>query len=266
MERFTVGKPEAVGMLTLEQQREYLELKKRLVLHAKRQREEAIAERGNSTCINIQNNYCGHVYVYTSTTMWFCAHTPSLEQCTHVYTIYMYTCIHNIHVHMYTQCTCTHLEHCFDTGKGKMPLNSTQPKKIKIAKVSGKTGSEQAKPVEKQQNLPAAQEKDGGLKENETVAEETAAMQRETVEREAAEWKKQIEEERKKKRDELEHRQREEKLEHGRRKEEERKRREEVERRKREESKRRERQRRKQEMKVAELEGKIRSCRYTCII
>ena len=51
MERFTVGNPEAVGMLPLEQQREYLELKKRLVLHAKRQREEAIAERGNSTCI-----------------------------------------------------------------------------------------------------------------------------------------------------------------------------------------------------------------------
>ena len=102
MERFTVGKPEAVGMLPLEQQREYLELKKRLVLHAKRQREEAIAERGNSTCINIQNN-CGHVYVYTSTTMWFCAHTRSLEQCTHVYTIYMYSCIHN--VLMYTQYT-----------------------------------------------------------------------------------------------------------------------------------------------------------------
>ena len=165
----------------------------------------------------------------------------------------------------------------YDAGKGKMPLNySTQPKKIKITKVGGKTGSEQAKPVEKQQNLPAAHEKDGGLKEKETVAEETAAVQRETVEREAAEWKKKIEEERKK-RDELEHRQREEELENGRQKEEERKRREEVERRKieelecrkREKSKRRERQRkvrRRQEMKVAELEGKIRSCRYTCII
>ena len=41
-----LGKPEAVGMLPLQQQMEYLELKKRLVLHAKRQREEAIAEKG----------------------------------------------------------------------------------------------------------------------------------------------------------------------------------------------------------------------------
>lgn len=33
-------KTEAVGMLPLKQQREYLELKKKLVLHAKRQRQE----------------------------------------------------------------------------------------------------------------------------------------------------------------------------------------------------------------------------------
>ena len=67
MERFTVGNPEAVGMLPLEQQREYLELKKRLVLHAKRQREEAIAERGNSTCIYPKQLWsCIHVHIYNN--------------------------------------------------------------------------------------------------------------------------------------------------------------------------------------------------------
>ena len=35
-------------MLPLEQQREYLELKKRLVLHEKRQREEAMAEKSEA--------------------------------------------------------------------------------------------------------------------------------------------------------------------------------------------------------------------------
>ena len=46
-----VDKTEAVGMLPLKQQREYLELKKKLVLHEKRQRQEAITEKGvETTC------------------------------------------------------------------------------------------------------------------------------------------------------------------------------------------------------------------------
>ena len=47
-----VDKTEAVGMLPLKQQREYLELKKKLVLHEKRQRQEAITEKGVETSIN----------------------------------------------------------------------------------------------------------------------------------------------------------------------------------------------------------------------
>lgn len=43
MRRIDLDKTEAVGMLPLKQQKEYLELKKKLVLHAKRQRQE---ERG----------------------------------------------------------------------------------------------------------------------------------------------------------------------------------------------------------------------------
>ena len=48
-------------MLPLQQQMEYLELKKKLVLHAKRQREEAIAEKGEEGDSNVVDSSSTHI-------------------------------------------------------------------------------------------------------------------------------------------------------------------------------------------------------------
>ena len=51
---------DALGMLPLQRQREYLELKTRLALHAKKQREEEMAIKGKSTSLFVVPCFIGH--------------------------------------------------------------------------------------------------------------------------------------------------------------------------------------------------------------